>query len=151
MQATFGTFLEFEVLHGVRHIGLPAIKSRPRSKLVKELPRRPDKRRACQILLVTGLFANDHQRRVVGAMAGHDLRRGPVQRAAGAGGEPRVQQVPRCGLRHGLQLFANAGDTGGFQRRRGSCHFAHARLCVGDQAGDELRLWQVFPIFLRHL
>ena len=73
------------MLHRIRHVHEVSIDARGDQGFVENVARRSDERLAGAILLVSGLFADEHDRGAPGAGAEYGLRAGfpKVTRAAG--------------------------------------------------------------------
>ena len=148
--------LELEMLDRVGDIGAGAVHARLGQRLVQQLPRRPDEGPPGQILLVAGLLADEHQRRVQRAFAEHGLRRVLVERAAGAAhrlvAHRRPDRAAVAAAADGPTAACRFGGPRGcaWRGRRACDHCRLARLRARDQVGDERRFGQVAPIFLGH-
>ena len=156
MDAPLAAPLELEMLDRVGDIGAGAVHARLGQRLVQQLPRRPDEGPPGQILLVAGLLADEHQRRVQRAFAEHGLRRVLVERAAGAAhrlvAHRRPDRAAVAAPAGGPTAACRfAGSRGSAWRARRACdHRRLARLRARDQVGDQRRFGQVAPIFLGH-
>ena len=139
MDTTLAARFELEVLDRIGDIGAGAVDTGLRQRPVEQLAGRADKGAAGQILLIAGLFADEHQRRIDRSLAKDGLRRGFVERAAGAAGGFLAQRLPRH-----LAVAAHLLP----------CGVDHARLpclCAGDQLRDQRGFRHVLPVFARHL
>ena len=63
MDPALAALLELEMLDRIGDVGLGAVDPGLLQRLVEDLPRRADERVAGQILLIAGLFADEHHRR----------------------------------------------------------------------------------------
>ena len=68
-------------------------------EFVEHASRRPDERPALFVLLIAGLFADQHDERMGRSFTGYDLRRFGVERAASAPGLGLVQAAQACDRR----------------------------------------------------
>jgi hypothetical protein len=87
VQASLAAGLPLEVLDGVGEIDLATIDAGGGEELVEKLAGGADEGEAGEVLLVTGLFADEEERRALGANPGNDLGCGLVEIAGSAGVE----------------------------------------------------------------
>ena len=90
-------------------------------------PGRTDERPAGQVLLVAGLLADEHDRRVERAFAEHRLRRVLVEVAAGAAARFLHQRIPRR-AQVAARLDAALGLERVLQAGLGGCSVDHLQL-----------------------
>src|SRR3546814_13587621 len=83
-----------EMLYGVGDVGAPAVDPRLLQRIVEQLPGRPDKGAPGQILLIAGLFPDEHKRGVDRPFSEHRLGRVAVERAACATHRLLPQRAP---------------------------------------------------------
>jgi hypothetical protein len=74
VQADFPARKEFEMFDRVGDVTLVAIDAGIIQRAVEHLARRPDKGMTGEVLLVTGLFADQHHLRMCRSFAEHGLR-----------------------------------------------------------------------------
>src|SRR6185369_8737489 len=77
----------FEVFHHIRHIGAVAVDACLYQGSIEQLARRSDKRSTDTVLLVTWLFANQHNLRLLISLAKDGL----------GAGTPQVTRLASCG------------------------------------------------------
>ena len=138
MDAAGAALFIFEMLDRVGDIGAGAIDAGGGERAIEQLPGGADERAAGQILLIAGLFADEHQPRIGRPLAEHGLRGGGMERAARAAHGFLAQCFPPD-----PGIAADIGMSGGD-------HAMFARLRAGDQIGDERGFGHVLPVFLRH-
>src|SRR5262249_6837962 len=88
-----------EVFHGVGDVERLAVDTGVAQRAVEHLAGGADERRVAEVLLITGLLADEHDARVRGATAEDGLRRVPEQRTALASLRRRRQprEIRACG------------------------------------------------------
>ena len=82
VDAPLAARLEFEMLDRVGDVDAGAVDAGLGKRAVEQLAGRADERPAGEILLIAGLLADEHERRVARALAEHGLGRGLPERAA---------------------------------------------------------------------
>ena len=104
MDAALAARLELEVLDGVGDVSRLAIDAGVAEGAVEQLAGGTDERAAGKILLIAGLLADEHQRRIERPLAEHGLCRRAVERTARARLGFGEQRLPgRAGVAAGLK------------------------------------------------
>ena len=153
VDAPLAARLVFEMLHRVGDVDARAVDAGFGERAVEHLPGRSDEGLAGQIFLIARLLADEHHRRVAPALR----RTRSASRACRAGSAGNAAARPSSAVeRAGSSASASAPAC---RARRGARRERLAlRSCarvrsprIGEQSGNERRLRQIAPVFLRHL
>ena len=82
MQAALATLLEFEVLDGIGDEDLDSIKAGVGDRAVEDAAGRPDEGAAAQILVIAGLFPDEHDASIERPLSWNNLGGVLVERTA---------------------------------------------------------------------
>jgi len=119
VKAAFAAFFEFEVLHRVGEVDIGSRDAGVLKRAIEELARGADEGTALTIFLVSGLFSNEYDWRVMRSFAQHGLRSMAVQIAAAAALDLHTK-------------FRQGGMNGNEILRAGKCTTSH-RTISGEQ------------------
>lgn len=136
MHAALAARLPFEVLDCVGHIDFLARDACFIERAIEHRACRTHERLALQILLIAGLLADDHQRRMTRTRARHRLRRVLVERAAMAFVE-RIRSL--VGFYAGLSDGRHGMRPQPFAMRRAASSVSGSRVASASRLVAALR------------
>ena len=139
VKASLASRFVLEVLYCIRQVELAAIDAGAREGLVEEAPGRPDERPPADVLLVTGLLADEHDGRIARPLAENRLRGVAIERTAPA---PCASRARSRSARSDAAA-ASRSAVGVRGPAREPMHLVGAELGTATPDHGEIERWRV--------